>query len=307
MKEILLNIASKEKRAAHLKNGFLFDLEIEREKARQLTGNIYRGKVMNILQNIQSAFIDINEGENGFIHISDIIENTQKFEKVFDMNFDLDYDIDKVDIRKVENADISQYLKIDQPVLVQVLKEPIGSKGARLTSNISIAGRYLVLLPNTAHRGVSRKIEGKQARDRLKRLIRAFEMPQNMGLICRTESAHATTEMLIDEANELLKIWLGIIDRFNATDKPICLHEESDFVKKTVDYAIQKKYDRLLVDHYATFQKCKLIAEKYLDEHPMRIEYYRDKIPMYERFGAEREIEKALKTKIWLPSGGYLF
>ena len=159
MQEILLNIESKEIRYAVLKNGALYDLIIERKKNRQLTGNIYRGRVMNILHNIQSAFIDINEGENGFIHISDIIENTQKFQEMFEMDFDWDYDISKAQSRQRRESDITKIMKIDQPVLVQVVKEPIGTKGARLTSNISIAGRYLVLLPNTPHRGVSRKIE----------------------------------------------------------------------------------------------------------------------------------------------------
>ena len=155
--DVLLNIESKEIRYAHLKGGVLTDLIIERKKARQLTGNIYRGKVMNILHNIQSAFIDINEGENGFIHMSDIIENTKKFEQLFDMDFDLDYDIQSLDTRKTQKLNIEEILKIDQPVLVQVVKEPIGTKGASLTSNISIAGRYLVLLPNSPHRGVSTK------------------------------------------------------------------------------------------------------------------------------------------------------
>ncbi|MCB1136200.1 MAG: S1 RNA-binding domain-containing protein, partial [Chlamydiia bacterium] len=154
MHEILLNIESKETRYAYLRHGLLHDLIIERRRERQLTGNIYRGRVTNILHNIQSAFIDIHEGENGFIHISDIIENTKKFEAMFDMDFDLDFDITNVDARP-EKLDIEQVLKLDQPVLVQVVKEPMGSKGARLTSNVSIAGRYLVLLPNSMHRGVS--------------------------------------------------------------------------------------------------------------------------------------------------------
>src|ERR1700720_4002684 len=130
MHEILLNVESKEIRYAHLKNGLLHDLIIERKKARQLTGNIYRGKVTNILHNIQSAFIDINEGENGFIHMSDILENTKKFEQLFDMDFDLDYDIQTVDVRKQKKLNIEEIMKIDQPVLVQVVKEPIGTKGA---------------------------------------------------------------------------------------------------------------------------------------------------------------------------------
>src|ERR1700691_4100493 len=201
MQEILLNVESKEVRYAYLKHGQLHDLIFDRKKSRQMTGNVYRGRVTNILHNIQSAFIDINEGENGFIHISDILENTKKFEEMFDMDFDLDYDISKMP-ETPKPKEISQLLKIDQPVLVQVVKEPIGSKGARLTSNLSIAGRYLVLLPNNPHRGVSRKIEDKNSRDRLKKLIRSFEMPQDMGLICRTASAVATPDMLIAEAHD---------------------------------------------------------------------------------------------------------
>ncbi len=307
MQEILLNICSKEVRFALLSNGLLHDLVVERKRARQLTGNIYRGRVMNILHNIQSAFIDIDEGENGFIHISDIIENTRKFEKIFDMNFDLDCDLSKIDTRHADNLEIDQVMKLDQPVLVQVLKEPIGSKGARLTSNVSLAGRYLVLLPNTSHRGVSRKIEGRTARDRLKRLIRSFEMPQNMGLICRTESRVATAEMLIDEANDLLQQWQLIMSRFEEADKSSCLYEESDLIKRSVLMGVQKKFDRLLVDHYPTYQACKHLASRYAQEHHLKVEFYRDKIPVFERFGVEREIEKALRRKIWLTGGGYLY
>lgn len=307
MQEILLNIESKEIRYAHLKNGQLHDLIVERKKERQLTGNIYKGRVTNILHNIQSAFIDINEGENGFIHISDIIENTKKFEQVYDMDFDLDYDIKALDAKQQQNLDIEQLMKIDQSVLVQVVKEPIGSKGARLTSNISIAGRYLVLLPNSSHRGVSRKIEDRNARERLKKLIRAFEMPQDMGLICRTASCIATQEMLIAEANDLLNTWHTIMENFQKSSDPALLFAESDLIKRAILTAVDKRFDRILVDDYNTYQTCKRLYSRYADEHALRIEYYRDKIPMFERFNVEREIEKTLRRKIWLPSGGYLF
>lgn len=305
MNEILLNIESKEIRYALLRNGELRDLVVERKSERQLTGNIYRGRVKNILHNIQSAFIDINEGENGFIHISDIIENTKKFEQLFDMDFDLDYDIKN--LQQKQNLEIEQVLKQDQTVLVQVVKEPIGSKGARLTSNISIAGRYLVLLPNSSHRGVSRKIEDRNARERLKKLIRAFEMPQEMGLICRTASATATAEMLIQEAHDLLQNWQNIMDNFHKSSEPNLLFAESDLIKRAVITSIDKRYDRILVDDYNTFQTCKRLYQRYAGEHALRLEYYRDKVPMFERFNIEREIDKTLRRKIWLPSGGYLF
>jgi ribonuclease G len=307
MQEILLNIESKETRYAVLKNGTLYDLIIERKKNRQLTGNIYRGRVTNILHNIQSAFIDINEGENGFIHISDILENTQKFQEMFEMDFDWDGDISKAQGRARRESDISKIMKMDQPVLVQVVKEPIGTKGARLTSNISIPGRYLVLLPNTPHRGVSRKIEDASSREKLKKLIRAFEMPKDMGLICRTASVNATSEMLIAEATELLKTWQNIAENFHKANKPTCLYEESDLIKRAVLTAVDKKFDRLMTDDYATYQRCKRLYEKYSSEHPLKIELYRDKSSMFERFNVEREIDRALRRKIWLPSGGYLF
>ncbi len=307
MQEILLNIESKETRYAHLKNGRLYDLIVERKQERQLTGNIYKGRVTNILHNIQSAFIDIDEGENGFIHISDIIENTKKFEQVYDMDFDLDYDIRAMDDQPQQNQDIEQVLKPDQFVLVQVVKEPIGTKGARLTSNISIAGRYLVLLPNSPHRGVSRKIEDRSARERLKKLIRAFEMPQDMGLICRTASASVSSEALISEANELLKIWHGVMDTFHKSNKPTLLYAESDLIKRAVITAVDKKFDRLLVDDYETYQTCKTLYGRYGAEQSLRIDYYRDKVAMFERFNVEREIERTLGRKVWLASGGYLF
>lgn len=303
MKEVLLSLETKETRCAILKEGRLHDLIVERKKTQQLTGNIYRGRVMNILHNIQSAFIDINEGENGFIHINDIIENSQKFQEMFDMDFDMASS--KNSPKKQE--EISEYLQLDQPVLVQVIKEPIGTKGARLTSNISIPGRYLVLLPNTSHRGVSRKIQDKNARERLKKTIRAFELPQEMGLICRTASSNATTEMLVNEAHELIKIWEHIIKDFNRASSPKCVFRESDLIKRSLLMAVDKKFDRLLIDDYKTYQFCKTLYQRYRLEHPLKLELYRDKIPMFERFNVEREIDKALKRKVWLAGGGYLY
>ena len=209
--------------------------------------------------------------------------------------------------KQQQNLDIEQLMKPEQPVLVQVVKEPIGSKGARLTSNVSIAGRYLVLLPNSSHRGVSRKIEDRNSARAFKKLIRAFEMPQDMGLICRTASASATPEMLIAEAHDLLNSWQNIMENFQKANEPTLLYAESDLIKRAVLTAIDKHYDRILVDDYATYQTCKRLYSRYASEHPLRIEYYRDKIPMFERFNVEREIEKTLRRKIWLPSGGYLF
>ena len=302
MDELLLNVESKEIRAAQLRNGKLYNLNVERKKERQLTGNIYLGQVQNILENIQSAFIDINEGDNGFIHISDILENTAKFENSFDLDFNR-----PPPKEKEEKKDIQQILQPNQTVLVQVVKEPLGNKGARLTSNISIAGRYLVLLPNSSHRGVSRKIEDRSTRERLKKLIRSFEMPVDMGLICRTASKFASQEMLVKEAHELFDNWQKVMETFNKSKKPTLLHEESGLIKRSIITAIDKRYERVLIDDYETFQICKKMASRYETEHPLKIELFRDTTPMYERFNVEKEIEKSLRRKIWLGHGGYLY
>ena len=305
MPEILLNIESKEIRLAVLKNGVLHDLTVERKKERQLTGNIYKGRVTNILHNIQSAFIDINEGDNGFIHISDIVENRKKFKDLYDLDFDEEEEGDEN--AEAGDQDIDKVLKPDQWVLVQVVKEPIGSKGARLTSNVSIAGRYLVLLPNSSHRGVSRKIEDRGARDRLKKFIRSFDMPKDMGLILRTASCIATPEALIQETHDLIQTWEEIMKGYQEAEKSKLLFEESDIIKRALITALDKGYERILVDDYSIFQALKRQYSRYESDHNLKIEYYRDKVPMFERFNVEREIDKKKKKKIWLPSGGYLF
>jgi ribonuclease G len=305
MKEILINVETKELRVALLKNKKLHDLVIERKKSRQITGNIYRGKVTNILKNIQSAFIDIGEGENGFIHISDIVENTAKFKEMFDMDFEPN--TPKAPENEAE-ADITKILKAGQVVLVQVVKEPIGSKGARLTSNVSIPGRFLVLLPNSPHRGVSKKISDNGSRTRLKNLIKAFEMPSDMGLICRTSCLEATTDQLIDEAHELIRNWEETRLQFEKSQGPSLLYEESDIVKRTLIKAIDKKYSRLLVDDKELYLSLtKMYAKFASQDNPLKIEYYRDNLPIFKRFGVEKEISKAAHRKVWLPSGGYLF
>ncbi|MGA8164812.1 MAG: Rne/Rng family ribonuclease [Waddliaceae bacterium] len=304
MQEILLNIESKETRCAFLINGILYDLVVERKKDRQITGNIYKGRVKNILHNIQSAFIDIGEGENGFIHISDIIENRKKFEELYELDFDID---NEKAAKQNKEISIDDALHIDQSVLVQVVKLPMGTKGARLTSNVAIAGRYLVLLPNSSHRGVSRRIEERYIRERLKKLIRAFDMPKDMGLICRTASALAGQEVLINEAHDLIFTWETTLQKFQKTKDPCLLYAESDLIKRALITAVDKRFDRILVDDYSTYQSLKKMYSTYANEHLLRIEFYRDKVPIYERFNVEREIDKTLRRKIWLPGGGYLY
>lgn len=299
--EILMSIDSRESRIARLHCGKLVDLSVERKKSRQISGNIYKGKVTNILSNIQSAFIDIKEKESGFIHISDVLENSQKMKEMFEIDFDWEQG------ESEKPQDISSLFKVDQFVLVQVVKDPIGTKGARLTSNISIAGRYLVLLPNSSLRGVSRKIRDVSIRNRLRQLIEKFHLPSKMGLICRTSSVHATTEQLIHEVEELIRTFDEILENYHKSKQPKCLYQESDLTTRILFTAMDKGYQRILVDHQGTFNELKRLYQRYPDHEGLKIEFYRDKQPLFEKFGIDREIDKALKRKLWLPNGSYLF
>jgi ribonuclease G len=141
----------------------------------------------------------------------------------------------------------------------------------------------------------------------MKRVISSFEMPKEMGLICRTASVNASLEVLVEEANDLIQTWHGIVANFNKATRPTCLYEESDLVRRAVMTAVDKRCDRMLIDDYATYHLCKRLYAKYCEEHPLKIELYRDKTSVFERFHVEREIEKALRRKVWLPGGGYLF
>lgn len=298
---LLINVESKEMRCAHLRGGKLQNLAIERKKDRQITGNIYKGEVTNVLENIQSAFVKFRDNENGFIHISDVIENSRKLQERFDIEMEI------LTTEEEESAAIQDHLKEGQSIMVQVVKEAIGSKGARLTSNISLAGRYLVLLPNSPHRGVSKKIDDSRAREKLRRLIKGFDLPENIGLICRTACKRATAQQIQEEAQALVDEWLSITQKFNSSKGPSLLCEENDLLRRTCISAIDDQVGRILVDDNETYQVVKQMLEKYSNEHAIKIELYRDMIPMFYRFGVEKEIDRALRRKIWLNSGSYLY
>lgn len=300
---LLINVESKELRCAHLRGGRLHNLFIERKRDRQITGNIYKGRVTNILSNIQSAFVTIENRESGFIHISDAVKNSRKLQEMFDLEMQLDSNKSAVD----EESSITDVLKENQWVMTQVVKEAIGSKGARLTCNISLPGRYLVLIPNSPHRGVSRKIESSATRENLRRLIKDLELPDDVGLICRTASKYADSDQIQDEATELLRQWYAIAEGFNKASEPTLLYEESDLIRRSLLSAVDQRMSRILVDDPEIYQVCKDLYSKYEKEHPIKIELYRDRVSMFERFGVEKEIDHCLSRKIWLNSGGYLY
>lgn len=291
--------------------GQLTDLTVERRGCKQITGNIYKGKVTNTLEGIQGAFINLGERENGFIHTTDLAYNAQKFQEMFDMDFS---GMDSSE--NVSSSTIKQDLKEGDEVLVQVVKEPIGTKGARLTSNVSIPGRLLVLLPTARLRGVSRKIDDRATRDRLKKLIKTFELPQEMGIICRTASRGISDpNVFINEAHELVETWKEIREKYeNSKNAPELLYEESDLIKRALTTALDKKFDRLIIDDYKAYKKCLKYYKRHTlsaNEPEIKIELYKDKdhkgVSLFEHFDVERQIEKAMRQKVWFDDGYLIF
>ena len=276
-------------------------LYVEKKNNKHSVGDIYCGKVDNVLDNIKSAFITIEDNQNAFIHLSDIIEVRQKLNE----QFDIDVDDEQIDDTDTSKSKITDLIKPNDSVLVQVVKEGNESKGARVTSKLSLAGQYVVLLPQSRTFGVSKRIEKSSIRNALKKHIKQMELPDNIGLICRTASQNATLDQITEESQKLLNLWLNIDSQYKKSKKPRCLHIEKNLVKRALDDAARGSIKRLIIDDENALSYCK---QHYTQDenNPLSIELYADKVPMIEKFGVENEIKRVTAQKIWLNNGGYL-
>jgi len=220
-KEIIVNIEEYERRICFLENGQLEEYYLERPNTQRLTGNIYRGKVVKVMPGIQAAFVNISHRRNGFLHISDIIEDKAVFEEV------AGEELDEVKRPKVkQNKNIEEYLKVDDDIIVQVVKDSIGSKGPRLSTNISLPGKYVVLLPRSERRGISRRISDKKARKDAMNIVAKLKLPKNMGVIMRTFAQNKTYEVCAEDLKLLQYLWRRVYKKYRDAEKPTLIHSE---------------------------------------------------------------------------------
>ncbi|OGL41739.1 MAG: ribonuclease G [Candidatus Schekmanbacteria bacterium GWA2_38_9] len=313
-REIIINSTSQETRIAVLENNLLSEIFTERKKEKGINGNIYKGKVSKVLPGMQAAFIDIGMDKAGFLHASDIADDARAYEKLLDEDKDISQDKlddeifeneEEVSISKDSSLQIEDLLKKGQEILVQVSREPIGSKGPRLTSYITLPGRYLVFMPTVNHMGISRRIEDKGERARLKGIMNDLRTP-NSGFIVRTASEGKSHEDFMSDMNFLKKLWGTVQERHDKRQAPCLVHADMDLVFRILRDLFTSDIERILVDFKADFERCLDFAEKYLPQHSGRIEFYEGKEPIFDLFGIEIEIDKALGRKIWLKSGGYI-
>ncbi|CCQ10398.1 Cytoplasmic axial filament protein CafA and Ribonuclease G [Pseudoalteromonas luteoviolacea B = ATCC 29581] len=290
--ELLINVTPSECRVALIENGVLQEVQVERQGNLGIVGNIYLGKVSRVLPGMQAAFVDIGLEKAAFLHASDIV-NSASFEE----------GVDEQPVKKVQ--DIRELVKQGQFIMVQVVKDPLGTKGARLTTDITIPSRYLVFMPDATHVGVSQRIETEQERGRLKEIVQAYNDEQG-GFIVRTAAEGATEAELQHDAEFLKKVWTKIVSKRGKTSKATILHKDLTLAFRTLRDYVGEDMERIRVDSKLTYQELQQFTEEFVPQLANALEYYPGERPIFDLFDVENEIQKALHRKVELKSGGYL-
>ena len=287
--EILINVTSSEVRAALLENGVLQEVYIERAARRGLTSNIYKGRVLRVLPGMQAAFVDIGLERTAFLHASDIASTAEQ-----------------------ENPDqtpnIRDLVREGDELMVQVVKDPLGNKGARLTTFITLPSRHLVLLPCSDSVGVSARIEDEEERDRLRTIVEGMlaERQLGCGAIVRTVAEGMDAESLVADLKYTLKLWEVVKERCSNTGVKMLVHEDLSLPLRVLRDMVTSDIERILVDSEADFDAMQTFANTYLPDIKPTIELYRRRRPIFDLHGIEDEIRKSLDRSISLKSGGYL-
>jgi ribonuclease G len=289
--ELLINVTPQETRVAYVENGVLQEVHIERAHRRGLVGNVYKGTVSRVLPGMQAAFIEIGLERTAFLHVSDIVPTAAE---------------------KQENGGkptetIMELLREGQEVIVQVVKDPMGTKGARLTTQISIPSRYLVYMPGADHIGVSQKIEDEVERQRLKDIINCYTAEFDPGgYIIRTVAEGVNDEAIYSDMRFLQKLWNAIKEHSENDPSGTLIHEDLPLVMRTMRDLSGTIIEKVRIDSNETFDKVHRFASKFIPDLANCIEYYPGERPIFDIYGIEDEIRKALERKVALKSGGYL-
>lgn len=288
--ELLINVTPSETRVALIENGVLQEVHVERESRRGLVGNIYLGKVIRVLPGMQAAFIDINLEKAAFLHASDI--NT----KLILNNDDLPAD---------HVPDIRALVHEGQQIVVQVIKDPLGTKGARLTTDITVAARYLVLMPNANHAGISQRIEDVKERNRLKDIITPYCSDEH-GFIVRTAAEGAAEKELKHDAEFLRRVWVKVQERKQRKQMKAPIYQDLSLAFRVLRDFVGIELERIRIDSKLTYEQLLEFTEEFVPNLTPVLECYPGERPIFDLFDVENEIQRSLHRKIELKSGGYL-
>jgi ribonuclease G len=302
-RELVINSEPLEKRVALLVDGTLDRFEIERESDSRMVGGIYKGRIKNLDPGLKAAFVDIGYNKNAFLHYWDMLPAAA------------DSSVEVVRVNKKKDTggqrgaqptvkDIPQLYPPGSEIVIQVTKGPIGTKGPRTTTNLSLPGRYLILTPFSDGCGISRKIEDPQERKRLKTLINELTIPEGMGVIVRTAGEGKKPRYFVRDLHLLLTKWQEITRKMETDRAPACLYQEPDIVERTVRDFLTEDIDRVLIDNEADFKRTQELVSQISSRSRGKIAWYKESIPVFERYNIERQIEQTFQRRVALPSGG---
>lgn len=304
LKEIIVSEDEYESRAALLENKVLAELFIERKGERYILGNIYKGRVTSVLPGMQAAFVDIGLDRNAFLHVSDVAHHLEEFEE-----FETIEEPDKKkqnDHKKVDHPSIRDLLKKGQEVLVQIDKEPMDTKGPRVTAYITLPGRYLVYMPTVEHIGVSRKIENEGERQRLKELVEKIRPNKSQGFIIRTAAEGKGEDEFRSDIQFLTDHWEKINKRAQNTPATSLIHEDLGLVYRVIRDIFTQDISQFVIDSKTEYERILEFLDSLLPALKSKVKLYDKDEPIFESFGIEKQVKKALRQKIWLKSGGHI-
>ena len=310
MKNLLLvNADGPEKRVALVENGQLVEMYVERRRDGGIVGNIYKGRVVRILPGMQAAFVDIGESKAAFLYVADAGGQPTDFSELFYSDQEEQEeqdDLPKEELtRAMKHAPIEDRIKEGQEILVQVAKEPIGTKGARVTTDISLPGRHLVFMPTVDHIGISRRILDEEERLRLRDAVDDIR-PQGAGFIVRTVAEGQTKSFLQADMEFLLKLWEEVLNRNGREKAPCLLYRELDLPLRAVRDLLTSEVDLLYVDQQEEYERLGKFIAKFAPRYRHAVELYQEDEPLFDYYDIELEVDRSLERKVWLKSGGYL-
>ncbi|MBU4011106.1 MAG: Rne/Rng family ribonuclease, partial [Proteobacteria bacterium] len=310
-KKIVVNVCEHETRVALLEDGTISEFFIERGNISDIAGNIYKGKVQRVLPGMQAAFIDIGINQAAFIYVDDL--NMGVFNELNPFNSG-EVQIDDTEnlyqepthfSKKNHDIKIGDLITEGQELLVQVAKPPIGTKGARVTSYATLPGRFLVLMPNSDHIGVSRRIENETERNRLKEMIISLRK-ENYGYIVRTAAEGIHEETLENEMSFLINLWRNIQEKNKKAAAPSLLHKELTVCLRAARDLLMHEADKMIIDSRPDYESVLSFLDTFMPSLKSAVELYEDYEPIFDAYNLEGDISRAIKRKIWLKSGGYI-
>jgi ribonuclease G len=311
-KEMIVSSNGHETMVAILEDDLVAEIFVERERHRGVVGNVYKGRVSKVLPGMQSSFIDLGLERDGFLYVADVIDTLVEFDKLAgDDDDEPKAEGSKGRESRAERENrpqqkIEDLLKEGQEIVVQVVKEPLGTKGARLTSHVTMPGRFLVFMPTVDHIGVSRKIESRDERQRLRGIVREFRELHGFtgGVIIRTAAGGRPKEDILGDLDAFHKIWTEMRQRNESSRAPAVLFQEQSIVSRLLRDLLTEDFQAIRIDNFQEFQKVQELVQRIMPTLAPKVKHYAKPFPIFDEYGVQAEIDKALKSKVFLKSGG---